>query len=164
MDESWKQIPGWPGYEVSNIGRVRRGDHIKSPFCDRKGYLKVKLWNRQTKKNLLVHRLVALAFIGLIPTGNVCRHLNGDMSDNRIENLSYGTRSENEADKKGHGTAAVGGRHPAAKLTEEQVKEIRAAFISRDPEFGCTALATKYGVATCSISSIVSRRIWKHVA
>lgn len=36
-EEQWRSIMGWPGYEVSDHGRVKRGSHIKSHYFDRKG-------------------------------------------------------------------------------------------------------------------------------
>ncbi|HCF3035401.1 TPA: NUMOD4 domain-containing protein, partial [Pseudomonas aeruginosa] len=87
MDEVWKTVPDWPQYEVSNLGNVRRGGSVKATYKDRKGYLKVKLWNHQASKGVLVHRLVAAAFIGPIGEGQVCRHLNGNSQDNSVENL-----------------------------------------------------------------------------
>lgn len=45
-------------------------------------------------------------------SGTDVRHLNGDRDDNRLENLTYGTRSENEYDKIAHG------RHPQASKSE----------------------------------------------
>ena len=52
----------------------------------------------------LVHRLVLEAFVGPRPEGMVARHLNGDPGDNRLENLAWGTQSENNYDKVRHGT------------------------------------------------------------
>jgi hypothetical protein len=46
----------------------------------------------------MVHTLVALAFLGHRPPGAEVRHLNGNAHDNRVENLCYGTSSENSRD------------------------------------------------------------------
>lgn len=53
MDEVWKEIPDWPQYEVSSLGKVRRGALIKTAYEDRKGYLKVKLWSHSSGKGSL---------------------------------------------------------------------------------------------------------------
>lgn len=163
-EEQWRRISDWPDYEVSDCGRVRRGSHIKSHYFDRKGYPKVKLWNRQVSKGFLIHRLVAIHFIGPIPAGHICRHMDGDKSNIRVGNLAYGTPTQNEADKKLHGTDGTGERHPAAKLTEAQIIEIRSMFKPHSREFGGVVLAKRYGVTQALISAIVCRRIWKHVA
>lgn len=162
-EEQWRQIVDWPAYEVSSLGRVRRGDRVKAHYLDRKGYRKVKLWSGPESKAFLVHRLVATCFIGPIPEGHVCRHLSGDKSDNTVGNLAYGTPSQNEADKKSHGTDGTGERHPAAKLTAAQVIEIRSTFKPYCRNFGGVALARKHGVSQPIISAIVCRRIWRHL-
>ncbi|MGC3449602.1 HNH endonuclease [Pseudomonas aeruginosa] len=161
MDEVWKEIPDWPQYEVSSLGKVRRGALIKTAYEDRKGYLKVKLWSHSSGKGILVHRLVAAAFIGPIGVGQVCRHRNGNHQDNSVENLCYGTRAENEADKITHGTAAIGEKHPAAKLTEAEVSEIRRRYKPYSVANGPTALAMEFGVTAALISAIARRKIWK---
>lgn len=50
------------------------------------------------RKRFLIHHLVAQAFIGPKPEGMEVRHANDIRDDNRAENLSYGTRSENMYD------------------------------------------------------------------
>ena len=115
MSETWKPVSGdQPGYEVSNLGRVRslsrtiveRGGRerkipgtVLTPFRLSKGYLGVTIGGR-TKK---VHRLVAAAFIGNAP-GKQVRHLDGNPHNNCVENLEYGTNSENQRDSVRHGT------------------------------------------------------------
>lgn len=127
----WKEITGFPGYEVSNNGQVRRGTSIKAQFADRKGYLSVRLWMHGKSHTRFVARLVAAAFIGERPEGMVVCHINGIKDDNHVENLKYGTPTENEHDKRRHGTAPIGERHPAAKLTEDKVLTIRARYRAR---------------------------------
>ena len=63
----------------------------------RRGYLVVS-GGRLKKASVYVHRLVLEAFVGPMPAGGVTRHLNGIKADNRLENLTYGTHSENAAD------------------------------------------------------------------
>lgn len=158
--ESWKPIEGWPGYEVSDQGRVRRGSRIKATDPDRKGYLRVKLWRDGKAKNRLVHGLVATAFIGPRPAGSICRHADGDSQNNTSKNLIYGTPTENEADKVSHGTAAIGIRHPACRLTKEQACEIRRRYKAKCKVNGQFALAREFGVSVSPIYEIISGRHW----
>lgn len=104
----WKPIADFPGYEVSDDGRVRRGGLVKKPRVDRKGYLLVTLWRDHKPHTRQISRLVAQAFIGPRPDGQVVRHCNGDKADNAKGNLVYGTPTENEHDKRAHGTAPIG--------------------------------------------------------
>lgn len=55
-----------------------------------------------------VHDLMGLAFFGPKPKGAVCRHLDGNPKNNRIENLKYGTYRENTLDTYEHGTSLLG--------------------------------------------------------
>ena len=118
MTEQWKPVPGYEGlYSVSDHGRVRserrvvnRRDGRTYTFRERilrsglsRGYACVVLCRDGTERTFKVHRLVMLAFKGPRPEGNEIRHLNGVKTDNRLENLQYGTQSENTADQVIHG-------------------------------------------------------------
>ena len=97
MIEIWKPIMGYEGvYEVSNLGRVKsyckgKNGVILKGSKHNFGYIKVSLMGKQ----VLVHRLVAEAFI-LNPDNKPCiDHINGITSDNRVENLRWCTQKEN---------------------------------------------------------------------
>lgn len=90
MMEIWKEIPGLERYEVSNLGRVRRGGKIHKLTLDSTGYLKAHIGERPR----LVHRLVAEAFIGE-SGGKQVDHIDGDKTNNAVENLRWVTPSEN---------------------------------------------------------------------
>lgn len=127
VDEEWRDIPGYEGcYQVSSIGRVRsldrrarRRHHSGRQFeCQLRGrvlslqyggtgYLQVALGRGNIR---MVHRLVALAFIGPVPPGHEVRHRNGDKTDNSLANLAYATHVENELDKRAHGTHHLGSK------------------------------------------------------
>jgi len=97
-DEVWARIPDRHGYEVSTKGRVwdRYRDRLVSQRADPKGYA--------IALDTGVHRLVARAFYGPRPEGLVVRHLDGNPQNNCLENLTYGTHSENLLDQVRHGT------------------------------------------------------------
>lgn len=118
--ELWTAIPGYDGfYEVSSYGNVRSltravpyGRHQGMVYKGRElkqfvtgKYLSVKLARAGITKTAYVHELVLLAFEGARPlTGQRCeiRHLDGDKTNNRLDNLKYGTVKENFADRKLH--------------------------------------------------------------
>ncbi len=173
--EQWKDIPGYVGfYQVSNEGRVRslirllpsaieqgiRREKLILAFGKNKqGRLQVTLCKEGFTKRFQVHRLVLETFTGPAPEGTECRHLDGDHTNNHEGNLVWGTHTENMQDKTAHGTQLFGERNPAgrAKLTENDVKEIRASSATE------RALAAQYGVSQVSIHFIRTRKTWKHI-
>lgn len=91
--EEWRWIEGYDNYEVSSLGRVRTRRILNQ--TDSNGYLYVGLSGDGKQKRQTVHVLVAEAFHGDRPDKMDCCHINGDRSDNRAENLEWGTRSDN---------------------------------------------------------------------
>lgn len=106
--EKWRPIPGCPGYEASDQGRIRssRGGltRLLKPWVSGNGYLYITIRRAGAKRHRSVHSLVALAFHGPRPDGLEVRHLNGTNTDCRATNLQYGTPSENRYDSVRHGT------------------------------------------------------------
>ena len=110
MTEIWKTIPGVSDvYEVSNLGQVRsnRTGRSLAPWAHpRAGHLQVRVTLKNTGKRSTryIHHLVLLAFSGERPDGYIARHLNDIPSDNRAENLAWGTASENTRDSVRNGS------------------------------------------------------------
>lgn len=159
-----KKIPGFDGYYADtegNIWSTRRGrDFIRKPFKDRNGYLNVGLMGSKFKR--YVHHLVLLTFVGERPRGFECRHLNGIRTDNRPQNLRWGTRIDNVKDKIKHGVNHKGSKNPSSKLTEQAVKHIRGNY--KKGMYGYRiAMAKKYGVSKNTIGLVLSGDRWKHV-
>lgn len=120
--EQWLDVVGFEkSYEVSNLGRVRSKDRswmqrsrlgnmyehcvkgrVLRPGPSNYGHLSVVLGRGNTR---MVHTLVLEAFVGPRPSPkHDARHLDGNPKDNRLSNLSWGTRSENIRDAVRHGT------------------------------------------------------------
>jgi hypothetical protein len=132
--------------------------------CDRArdstGRWQVKLTDRGRKRDARVHVLVAEAFCnGPIPGLVVC-HADGDHNNNLAGNLRYASRAANNEDARRHGTMAVGERHPAAKLSEAQVREI---FSLTERGARRAALARLFSVSTTTIGKILAGRKWRHL-
>lgn len=136
-----------------------RGRKLR-PLVRINGYSQVSRWDPVKGRSVpvFVHRLVAEAFHGTPRPGTETRHLNGDRSDNRAENLAYGTAAENAADRDLHGTSTRGERHGLAKLTADDVRAIRAAtgVIHRE-------LAQRFGISRTHVSAIRRGEAWSHV-
>lgn len=156
MSEIWKPVVGHPGYEVSNVGRVRSllTCCILRPALNR-GYPAVCLRGKTRK----VHALVAEAFIGPRPEGQEVRHYNGDKRDARKRNLRYGTRAQNRADARRHGTAPRGSMFISAKLTDSVVKQLRA--MAHRPPY--RVLARQYQCSWQTIQKAIRGQTWTHV-
>lgn len=125
--EQWKPVPGYEGYyEVSDQGRVRSLDRVIEYADGRKtrtlgknlkphtlssGHQTIMLQRSGTSKRQLVHRVVLSAFVGPCPPDMEACHWNDDPADNRLENLRWAPRSENNRDRVRNGI------HPMAKKT-----------------------------------------------
>ena len=98
MNEVWKPIYGGR-YEVSDMGNVRnaRTKRILKPFTDPlQEYDRVMLYDEHgRKRKVMVHVLVAEAFLGPRPEGYEIDHINTYRHDNRVSNLRYVTPEEN---------------------------------------------------------------------
>lgn len=159
----WRPIAGFPEYSVSDSGRIRRGDRIKALRFDRKGYVQVVLWRNHRSYTRGVAKLVANAFLGPQPAGHVVCHINGINNDDRATNLRYDTPRGNEADKLSHGTKRIGEDHSQAKLTDQQVIEIRTRYRKSSKDNGGAALARKFGVSRVLVNFIINRKLWRHL-
>lgn len=101
--EIWRNIEGFPGYQVSSLGRVKsmerkekcrnvyrtRKEKILKPEKNKKGYLRVVLCNDGKMKHMSVHRLVCNAFLDNPLNLPQINHINEIKEDNRVENLEY---------------------------------------------------------------------------
>ena len=99
MDEIWKDIAGYEGlYQISNLGNVRSMNHrghgvVKNliPKCNNCGRLWVELRKNGSGKYMLVHRLVALAFIPNPNNYPQINHIDENPKNNLVENLEWCT-------------------------------------------------------------------------
>jgi hypothetical protein len=117
----WKPVVGFEDrYEVSNDGRVRSLDihvpcrggktrlykgRVKPTYRNNRGYLVVNLCRDNKGAYSLVHRLVAEAFIDNPQGKPQVNHIDGNLNNNRADNLEWVTDNENKA----HSSIAVGG-------------------------------------------------------
>lgn len=169
-----RDVPGWAGfYAVTADGRVWsqprtivRSDGRRQTFpgrwlrqsLNRYGYPTVCLARDGEKYMRKVHQLVAEAWIGPRPEGHDVCHRDGSRTNNHVPNLRYDTRAGNCADKLEHDTHQRGERNGRAKLTEDDVREIRAKYSTGD--FTQAELGAAYGVSAWNIHSIIRRKNW----
>ena len=129
---SLDEVLGFSGYRVGSDGTfwscktwrgVNQGWRQLKGTKSGVGYLTVKLGI--PSKTYTIHVLVATAFHGPCPDGMECRHLDGSRTNNQSSNLEWGTRQQNCHDAARHGTSNIGERHPHAKLSADDVWQIR---------------------------------------
>jgi hypothetical protein len=186
-DWSWafvvyRDVPDFPGYRVGSDGSVwscrdshagikRDSWHRLSPYRMTNGYCGVMLSVRGRATQYRVHVLVLETFFCPRPAGLQARHFpDPDRLKNTVFNLCWGTREENEADKRLHGTfeashtglklGRYGRRSRERKLTEPDVLEIRRLAICGISD---SVLARSFGVCRATIYNIVHRKKWAHV-
>ncbi len=167
----WRSIVGFPDYEVSSAGQVRRigkpkhgfpPNYILSPFSHPAGYWMVVIRNGRNRARRLVHQLVAEAFIGQRPSPkHGVAHYDGNPQHNDYRNLRWATQAENIRDTIRHGRTNAGARSPHAVLTTDQVLEIRRRFTGKKGEIA--ALAREYGVHNVTMFDVVHRVNWRHL-
>lgn len=116
MDDEWKSITDYPNYEVSRAGTVRRvgGTELRKLHVHKSGYVQVQLRNRAGVKTLLVHRLVATAFLPNPESHPVVDHIDSDRQNNKVENLRWVDRATNSTPKRARGKTVTQLRVPAA--------------------------------------------------
>ncbi len=99
----WRQIPGFPDYDVSNEGQVRntKRDLILKSITNKKGYTSVALVNDGKLTQKSVNRLVLETFVG--PNGDLqtC-HKDGNSDNNHLDNLKWDTVRDNVTVDKKH--------------------------------------------------------------
>jgi len=125
--ETWRPIPGFPDYEVSDLGRVkslkRTNPIILSP-CNDNGRKRVQLRIDGRTEMKSVSHLVALAFIGPRPNGMVVCHNNSDVTNDAASNLRYDTQTGNMKDACEHDSFSG----KITRLKNSDIKEIREMF------------------------------------
>ncbi len=121
------------------------------------GYLYVTFRNKMR----YIHLLVLEAFKGPRPEGMQARHLNGVRTDNRPENLEWGTCKENHADKRIHGTAPIGENSPSAIIDEETVELIRE--LSATYKATANNIGRMLGISRRHAARVINRERWTHI-
>ena len=97
-DERWKPIKGFPQYYISSFGRVwsdKQNRRYLIAHHDKCGYYHVTLTKKAKRYHILVHRLVAEAFVDNPNGYKEVNHIDEDKSNNRADNLEWCTRTYN---------------------------------------------------------------------
>jgi len=189
--ESWRIVPSEPHYEVSNLGRVRsldfqvtcigkggnlytrshRGRMLKPVLQPGTGYFEITVDsaryvnNRRVPRRRSIASMVLEAFVGSRPSKqHQSRHLDDDPKNNKLTNLAWGLHADNMQDKKRNGRVwkPKGELHPNAKLTDDQIRQIRKAY----KRYGKAhiLLAKQFGISASNARYIGKGIGWSHVS
>ena len=111
----FKPISLIPGYEeftehtIDINGVLRKGDRILKWGSHKDGYLRCMICNdSKHRKNVLQHRAIALLFISNPDNKPFVDHMNGIRDDNRVDNLRWCTKGENQCNSKAYCTNKLG--------------------------------------------------------
>jgi hypothetical protein len=165
-EERWVEIPGYPGYAASDLGRIKnvKRDAVLSGTLTKEGYAQVCIRKVDRRTVAYVHRLVAFAFLGPAPEGFVVNHKNAVKTDCRVENLEWVSVRDNIRHAASLGLLGCGRlkgeENPNVKLTEDAVRQMRAQRLA-----GVTlaALGRQYGVTAQTAHLVVTGKTWRHL-
>ncbi len=162
--DMYRDLPGFHGYKIGKDGSawsVRKNGKLTRLFGYKTslGYRQLKLTDDSGVAHpIFLHTAVLMAFSGPRPDGNVCRHLDGNPGNNRLDNLAYGTQKENLEDCLRHGTIAHGEKCGLSKLDDSQIESIRKMrFVDKD---SFSVIARRFSVCQKTIANICHGRTW----
>jgi hypothetical protein len=164
MHEVFVAVTTHPDYLIGSGGTVLslKGDEVTAlqPSQDRWGYPGVNLYMGGGVKRFKIHRLVATHFIRRPSDAPMeVNHIDGNKTNNCVDNLEWVTRSENMEHAYENGLKDQSGESgPTSKLISEEVEEIRRRYECED--IAQSKLAAEYGVNQSQISRLVRRETW----
>ena len=165
-------VPGHDGYIATRGGLILstkswQGVPIRAlrAQAHRDGHMRISLTGRRCsecggKSNKLeyVHSLILETFIGPKPPDGICRHLNSVPSDNRAENLAWGTPQQNMDDRARRGLYYRGEANHKAKLTAAKVEKIRQL---RRGGWTLLRLAERFRICQSQAHNICAGKQWR---
>jgi hypothetical protein len=154
LGEIYRPIPGYPGYEASNLGNIRSPKMVLNPFQSR-WYLYVSPSINGKQRRVAVHILVCLAWHGEPDQGEEVSHRDNDFLNNREDNLKWRTRAVIQWQRKTAGTDNRGERCGTAKITLDDAEQI---VLMGKRGIHPNKIAANYGVSAGHIRNIISGR------
>ena|SRR6185436_4498635 len=106
------------------------------------------------------HSLAYQDFFGPIPDGLIVCHHCDNPPCVRPDHLFLGTSADNSGDMKDKGRSARGERHGSARLTADQVIEIRRRYSGGELQ---RELGMQFGITQAMVSAIIRRENWRHL-
>ena len=179
MEEIWRNVQDYEGlYQISNLGRIKRlaywhnvgiknikkiykQERILKQSRDSSGYKQVCLTKNSKKKSYSIHKMMAIAFIPNLENKEQVNHKDGNKINNIIDNLEWCTYHENLRHAMNHDLRAIGEKHGAAKLKNDDVLYIYKTF--KNGEKTIQQLCKMFNMSYASIRDITVKRYWKNL-
>lgn len=123
MTEHGRIIPGLPAYTITRNGHIFSWLHCwrgkdeweMTQHLNSCGYSSVRLTTFSGRKRYTVHKLLAHTYLPPCPEDcDQLRHLDGDKTNNTVDNLAWGTAQDNANDREKHGRTSRGDTHGEA--------------------------------------------------
>lgn len=165
--EIFRDIPGYENdYKISNAGtlcRIVNGQLKSIKTHNDRNYLFASLCKNGQRKQISVHRLVALTFLGNghcphCLSAYTVNHKDGNPYNNHVDNLEYTTQSMNA--KTPTSTQRHSQNSPTRRLNEENVRKIKRML--KNQIKGLT-IAKQFNVTPSTICDINKGRLWNHI-
>ncbi len=156
------KINNYPNYTIDKNGNIFLANgRIKLPSKDKKGYMHITLSNNGIRKTFLVHRLVAEHFIHNPNNLSQVNHIDGNKSNNNVNNLEWVTSSDNITHSFNNGLSNYNGENNGrSKLTSLEVIEIKKLIKNK---IKLKNIAKQFNVHPNTISEIKREIKWKHI-
>ena len=142
---NWYPIKGWEGlYEINKNGEVRNAKNKNTIVGDINncGYYRVSLYNKGQRKRYFRHRLVAEQFLDKPEGKDFVNHIDGDKSNNSLENLEWVSQSENEKHAFENGLKQKTNKPFIIEFVNGDIKEYENQYVCAK-EIGCSQSSVK---------------------
>lgn len=158
MIEEWRSIEDLPGYQISSFGRLKKpSGEIQLGSTNAQGYRQFTVLSYQI---IHAHKEVCKAFHGSKPFPEAqALHKNGNKDDCSESNMYWGTHAQNMKDRDTHGRTVSGENAGLAKLTWDQVRQIRGL----QNQLSRPKIMDQFGISQAALQNILSGKTWREV-
>lgn len=160
----WKQY--YKNYYISDKGEVKNINtgRILKQYITHQGYYRTNIRKENKTIAVFIHQAVASLFIPNPLNLPMINHKDGNKLNNEVNNLEWCSDSYNTQHAIEHNLLKPYGEDNGMhKLSEKDIKEIRASYIPYDKNNSFNALAKRYDVSRIQIRNIIKNINWKHL-